>query len=191
MNYSTLLQRSTDFGQYATVLNASYPDELERPLLFSLIQQLWDRSDPNGYAQHMTTSPYPNTPAHMVLMQTAVGDHQVANVAADVEARTIGAQMRRDPVAPGRSNDVEPVLRDRPHRPSQLAARSTSRGTPARRFNTLAPNANTPPVESASNQDPHGVPRRTPAAQQQKSDHLRGGGTITDRCGGGPCQGVP
>ena len=44
MNYSTLLQRSTDFSQYAAVMNASYPDELERPLLFSLIQQLWDRS---------------------------------------------------------------------------------------------------------------------------------------------------
>ncbi len=108
MNYSTLLQRSTDFSQYATVLSTSYPDELQRPLLFSLLQQLWDRSDPNGYAQHMTTDPYPNTPSHTVLMQSAVGDHQVANVAADVEARTIGAKLRGNPVDAGRSNDVRP-----------------------------------------------------------------------------------
>jgi hypothetical protein len=108
MNYSTLLQRSTDFSQYATLMDASYPDELERPLLFSLIQQLWDRSDPNGYAWHMTTDPYPGTPAHTVLMQSAVGDHQVANVAADVEARTIGAKIRASPVDPGRSHDAEP-----------------------------------------------------------------------------------
>ena len=106
MNYSTLLQRSTDFAEYGEVLYASYPKEIERPMLFSLIQQLWDRSDPNGYAHHMTSDPYPNTPPHSVLMQTAVGDHQVANVAADVEARTIGAAIRANPVDPGRSNDA-------------------------------------------------------------------------------------
>ena len=149
MNYSTLLQRSVDFDQYGEVLYASYPKEIERPLLFSLIQQLWDRSDPNGYAQHMTLSPYPNTPLHSVLMQTAVGDHQVANVAADVEARTIGAQVREHPVAPGRSNDVAPFfpllhvlnfpLEDRWsfYEPWDAGAA----------FNTLSPNQNTPPVE--------------------------------------------
>ena len=190
MNYSTLLQRSTDFAEYATVLYGSYPDELERPLLFSLIQQLWDRSDPNGYAQHMTSEPYPDTPAHTVLLQSAVGDHQVANVAADVEARTIGAKLRSTPVAPGRSNDVTPfygIARTTfPSAGSVYEPWDAGAG-----YNALAPNSNTPPVTSAENQDPHGVPRRTPAAQDQKSDHLKTGGTITDHCAGGPCQGVP
>ena len=131
MNYSTLLQRSTDFSQYATVLYASYPDEIERPLLFSLIQQLWDRSDPNGYAQHMTTSPYPNTPPHVVLMQSAVGDHQVANVAADVEARTIGATMRATPGRRGAATTSARSTRSRA-RACPAAGRSTSRGTRAR-----------------------------------------------------------
>jgi hypothetical protein len=58
-------------------------------------------------------------------------------------------------------------------------------------FNALAPSGNTPPVTSEENQDPHGVPRRTAAAQDEKSDHLRADGTITDHCAGGPCQGVP
>ncbi|MEO8690687.1 MAG: hypothetical protein ABI611_21025 [Solirubrobacteraceae bacterium] len=190
MNYSTLLQRSTDFSQYATVLYTSYPNEIERPLLFSLLQQLWDRSDPNGYAQHMTTSPYPGTPPHTVLMQSAVGDHQVANVAADVEARTIGARIRATPVDPGRSRDVQPfyaiartgfATNGSVYEPWDAGAG----------FNALAPNGNTPPVNSASNQDPHGVPRRTPAAQDQKAGHLRPGGSIADHCAGHACHGVP
>jgi hypothetical protein len=188
MNYSTLLQRSTDFEEYSIPMYASYPDEVERPLLFSLIQQLWDRSDPNGYAQHMTSDPYPDTPPHTVLMQTAVGDFQVANVAADVEARTIGAAIREHPVEPGRSNDVRPFAGIA--RTGFPTARSVYEPWDAgAAFNPLAPNSNTPPGESG--QDPHGVPRRTPAAQDQKSDHLRVGGTVTDHCAGGPCHGVP
>jgi hypothetical protein len=193
MNYSTLLTRSVDFDQYGEVLYASYPKEIERPLLFSLIQQLWDRSDPNGYAQHMTTMPYPNTPVHTVLMQTAVGDHQVANVAADVMARTIGAEIRDDPVAPGRSNDVLPFagIATVPAFPPVWSTSVYEPWDAGADFNSLAPNANVPPDASAENQDPHGVPRRTPAAQQQKADHLQVDGAITDRCAGGPCQGVP
>jgi hypothetical protein len=190
MNYSTLLQRSTDFGQYAAVMNTSYPDELERPLLFSLIQQLWDRSDPNGYAQHMTTDPYPGTPQHVVLMQSAVGDHQVANVAADVEARTIGARIRANPVDPGRSHDVNPFYAiGRTGFPTSGSVYEPWDAGAS--FNALAPAANTPPVTSDANQDPHGVPRRTPAAQDQKSQHMRLDGSITDHCAGGPCQSAP
>ena len=166
------------------MLYTSYPDEIERPLLFSLIQQLWDRSDPNGYAQHMTTDPYPDTPAHTVLMQSAVGDHQVAKVAADVEARTIGAKIRATPVDPGRSNDVLPFFAigrtgfptaSPVYEPWDAGAGVTP----------LAPNANVPP--GAAGADPHGHPRRTAAAQDQKSGHLRIGGTIADHCAGAPC----
>ena len=63
MNYSTLLRRSVDFDQYAVVLYQNYPNELERPLILSLIQTLWDRGEANGYAHHMTGDPLPNTPA--------------------------------------------------------------------------------------------------------------------------------
>ena len=62
MNYSLLLTRSIDFDPFAPVLYPAYPDELTRPLLLSLIQTLWDRGEPNGYAQHMTDDPYPQHP---------------------------------------------------------------------------------------------------------------------------------
>ncbi len=61
MNYSTLLRRSVDFDQYAQVLYANYPNELERPLILSLIQNLWDRGEANGYAHHMTRRPVRRT----------------------------------------------------------------------------------------------------------------------------------
>jgi hypothetical protein len=106
MNYSTLLSRSTDSGQYLDIpdigLWANYPGLERRPLILSLMQLLWDRGEGNGYAQHMTDDPLPNTPEHHVLLQLAYGDHQVSNVAAEVQARTIGAQVHTPELDPGR-----------------------------------------------------------------------------------------
>jgi hypothetical protein len=106
MNYSTLLSRSTDSGQYLDIpgigLWANYPGLERRPLILSLMQLLWDRGEGNGYAQHMTDDPLPDTPEHHVLLQAAYGDHQVSNVAAEVQARTIGAQVHTPELDPGR-----------------------------------------------------------------------------------------
>ncbi|HEY6654258.1 MAG TPA: hypothetical protein VI028_09045, partial [Solirubrobacterales bacterium] len=87
MNYSVLLPRSVDYDEFALILNSSYTDELSRPLILSLIQMLWDRGEPNGYAHRMTSDPLPGNPAHKVLMNVALGDHQVTNFQSDVEAR--------------------------------------------------------------------------------------------------------
>jgi hypothetical protein len=110
MNYSTLLQRSTDFGRgtddectralggdlpsYACLVYKAYPSEADRQVVLALMQMLWDRGEADGYAWHMTTDPLPNTPKHHVLMSLGFGDHQVSNWAAAVEARTIGARLR-------------------------------------------------------------------------------------------------
>ena len=63
MNYSVLLNRSIDFDPFFDILNDSYPDPLTQRLGLSMIQMLWDRSDPNGYAYRMTDRPLDNTPA--------------------------------------------------------------------------------------------------------------------------------
>jgi hypothetical protein len=102
MNYSTLLQRSTDFDTYALILYRAYPRQIDRQLILSLIQMLWDRAESDGYAHHMTTHPYKNTPAHEVLMTPAFGDHQVTNWATDVMMRTVGVSIRTPEVDPGR-----------------------------------------------------------------------------------------
>ena len=81
---------------------SSYPNEAARPLVLDLMQMLWDRGEPDGYAERMTSDPLPDTPAHQVLMNVALGDHQVTNYQSDVEARTIGACAHGPVLYPGR-----------------------------------------------------------------------------------------
>ena len=203
MNYSTLLRRSVDFDTYANGdfegvqapagLYQNYPDELERPLVLSLIQLLWDRGESNGYAQHMTTDPLPNSPQHQVLLHPAFGDHQVANVSADVEARTIGASAYRPALYAGRSPDVTPLfgIPTAPLSgftgsaivywdggPPGRVVEDEERGTPA------PPTSNVPPREG---KDPHSYPRSDAKARMQKSEFLKIGGTLFNPCGTGPC----
>ncbi len=199
MNYSTLLQRSVDFTAYAEgkLLGAvsdsladvdtpfglydNYPNELERPLLFALLQMLWDRGEANGYARHITTDPLPNTPAHTVLLHEAFGDHQVANITTEVETRTIGGSIYQPALAPGRHSDVNPYF-GIPAIPSFPFAGSAlvvwDAGTPT------PPTTNTP---NFAGSDPHGKPRSEPAARQQKSEFLKPNGGVIDVCGGAPC----
>ncbi len=79
-----------------------YPDETTRPLVLGLMQMLWDRGEPDGYAERMTCNPLPDTPGHQVLMDVAFGDHQVTDYQADVEARTVGASAHRPVLYKGR-----------------------------------------------------------------------------------------
>jgi hypothetical protein len=183
MNYSLLLTRSTDFAAYSLILYPSYPKELERPLVLALIQMLWDRSDPNGYAHHMTTDPLPNTPQHTVLIHEAFGDHQVANIATEVEARTIGASIHKPAIAAGRNSDVTPYygipgIPSYPFDGSGIVVWDSGAVPP--------PTTNTSP--SPMTHDPHPDPRNSPDARQQKSDFLQSpGGVVNDVCSGLPC----
>ena len=181
MNYSTLLRRSVDYDQYKIGFNASYLDELDRTFVYSWIQILWDRGETNGYAHHLTKDPYPNTPNHVVLLHEAFGDHQVANVATEVEARTIGAQIVQPALAPGRHSDLYPFdgiepITIFPHAGSAFVVWDSGTPTP--------PTGNVPPTAGS---DPHGRPRSTPAARVQKAQFLSPAGGVIDVCGGNPC----
>jgi hypothetical protein len=193
MNYSTLLPRSVDFNTLRTLNNLAYGDELERPVIYGLVQLMWDRAEADGYAHHMTSDPLPNTPAHEVLMHVALGDHQVAPISADVEARTIGAFTNRPGIDPGRSFEVDPLwgiptipsFATTPFAGSAIIYWDSGPFTAANPGGTpVPPTQNLPPTIG---QDPHEFPRRSPAARQQKSDFLRIDGRVTDQCGGGPC----
>ena len=197
MGYSTLLTRSIDFDAYSGILYPSYPDELSRPLLLSLVQMLWDRSEPNGYAHVMTDNPLPNTPAHKVLLNVALGDHQVTNWQADVEARTIGASIRTPIVYDGRWPGVDvgwgiDPITSYPFTGSAIVywdggpTRANPAPPPAEIGTDVPPLANVP---NTSGQDPHSLPRNDPKEQQMVSDFLRPDAisSITDTCLGMPC----
>ena len=196
MNYSTLLNRSSDWevpGVYSVPLYAMFPNKIEEQLVMGLIQMLWDRAEADGYAQHMTTDPLPNTPTHQVLMHAAFGDFQVTNFAAETEARTIGARFL-DTSLPI-TNQVTGVARywglagafglqpfDRdvngavlPWNGSALVYWDSG--------NLPPPNWNVPPATNGG--DPHEDPRRDPRGGDQKRDFWLSG-LINDVIPGGP-----
>ena len=195
MNYAVLLERSSDYkaraGEvgYSTALEASYPDAAERALILSLTQMLWDRGDSNGYALHLTKDPLPNTPAHEVLLQVGYGDHQVANVTADVMARSGGMTVLRPALEPGRSVDVQPYygIPSTPGFPYTGSAMTVFDIGPIRTEGTSTvgtgspPTTNTPPRDG---QDPHEAPRRSLCGNQQKAAFLDVAGVVTDPCPG-------
>ncbi len=116
MDYGNLLlARSTDFTTFSTFLGLYYKDPSLYPVILDLLDQLWDRSDPDGYAPYMTSHPLPGTPSHQVLMQVAYGDFQVSMYAgarrgADSRSLRVSAGGRSGPVA-----RQQPVLRDPGH----------------------------------------------------------------------------
>jgi len=191
-NYSTLLQRSSDFVQFAPVMNNAYPDPIDRQLGLSMIQVLWDRAEANGYTQHLTRDPLPGTPRKNVILLEAFGDHQVSNIATETEARTIGARLRTPALDLGRSLDRVPfwgipTIRRFPYDGSALVLLDTgplrtvggqTLGTPP------APITNTPPN---TGNDPHGAGGDEPWVYTMVDAFFQPHGVVIDPCAGRPC----
>src|SRR3954451_6964066 len=190
MNYSTLLTRSTDFGdgqpptsggiQYAWPIYQAYPQRNERQLLFSIMQMLWDRAEPDGYAQHMTADPYPDTPAHQVMLMAAYGDHQVSNLTAETEARTVGAKiLKPDMLRPWRSWEQNPWPGLEPIK--SFPARNTSVFTIWDGGSRPVPLSNVA-QDNAKDDAPHEWGRNPVAARTMKSAFLSFDSTVIDTC---------
>lgn len=179
VNYSTLLNRSVDFDDFQLVLDPAFPDKLNQATVLLLIQMLWDRGEGNGYVNHYRT-PLPGLNQKVGLLQGALGDFQVANVALDVMARSMGASVggAADEV---RSTDVQPfwgIERIESYPFDGSATMMFDSATP------LPPITNTPPRDGA---DPHEDVRRAAAAYDQIAAFLAVDGTVVDTCDGGPC----
>ena len=185
MNYSTLLDRSVDFDRFGVVFDPNYPDWVDRQLAILLAQMLWDRGENDGYAQHLTGNPYRRTPSHRVMLYEAFGDHQVANVATEVMARTIDAELRIPALAPGRSPDRQPFW-----------GIDTTRRLPDSHgsylvvwdFGTPAPPLGNVPNRAGT--DPHGQGRDQLEVLTVAATFLEQG-RLVDTCAGGPCQTLP
>lgn len=181
MGYNLLLRRSVDFDRFAGPFEANYPDRVGQAVALELLEQLWDRGENTAYAEHVTRAPYPGTNGpKTVLMLEAFGDHQVANVATEKLARTLGVGRRAPTLAAGRSADVAPFfgiapLPSLPHLGSGLVVWDF--GTP------------TPPASETPNRagdDPHGKLASVPPALSLVASFIEQG-TIVDVCNGLPC----
>ena len=144
----------------------------------------------------MTDDPYPNTPAHTVLLHMAYGDHQVANIGTEVEARTIGATLRPPGARPGpqhrrgaRSTAIEPIRRY-PYRGSALVVWDIGPLRPP-----AAASGSAGCDGTASPDHEHGAaPRPRPARDHRPRAHRAAlqfsrfiDGELIDVCGDAPC----
>jgi hypothetical protein len=195
---------------YACLVYKAYPNEADRQVVFALMQMLWDRGEADGYAWHMTTDPYRNTPPHHVLMSLGFGDHQVSNWAAAVEARTIGAHLRTpalDETDRGADADYRyfgriPAIVGYPFDGSVITVwdsgpiRADDEGVPCKRGTAAPLLVNLPvfadcpagkPVAEWGGHDPHEEPRNTVANRAMKAAFLAPHGVVTDQCTAAPC----
>lgn len=99
--WTQMIQRNIIWPFLNLFLTTNYSDDpLEILKLLSLIQTYFDFVDPISFAPYVVKSPLPNTPQKMVLIQEAIGDAQVPNLATEMLARTMGIPALKPLVYP-------------------------------------------------------------------------------------------
>jgi hypothetical protein len=136
INYSILLERSLDWPVYQTTLFGAYPDELDNVIVINLMQNQWDRTEPTGVADVLLGEGFPGTPSKTVLMQMAIADDEVSNLATEYQARTMNV----------------PVLMPSPYVPQGLQTTTQITGSALVIYDfglgPTIPATNTPPPEN-------------------------------------------
>jgi hypothetical protein len=179
MNYSLLLPRSVDFDTYEAVFIPAYENPLERELLVSVIQMLWDSGEGAGYVRHVVSDPLPNTQEKDVLMHVAFGDWQVTELSAMIAARTMGVPIHRPVTADGRSLELRPGwgIDSLDYAVDTSALVIWDSGSDPIPLEQIAPR---------TSRDPHSDPRNDVDVRRQKGAFLFDGELI-DICNDEPC----
>jgi hypothetical protein len=168
--YHLLLTRSHDFEPFFQLFKTMYPDPAHISYWLALIQTLWDEAEGSGYAPAMIADPLPGAPAKTTLSQVAIGDAQVTTLGAQFIARGHGASFIGQPVREAWGIPT-------------VAGPTTSSVYVEWDYGLDEPVVNHPP---SADTDPHELPRRERAAQDQIA-HFFATGEILDFCEG-PCQ---
>jgi len=170
--YSVLLDRSNDFTTFFDLLNVGYGSEMDIQFIIDLIDLLWFRTEPGGYVSYINQNMLENTPSHQVLINCAIGDHQVTPLGAEFIARTIGAQSLEA------VNEEVYGIQDAPSGFSGSGIVIWNFGLPP------APLTDTPDNLGT---DPHGELRYV-QAEQDMTDQFFRTGVVNQLCpDGGPC----
>lgn len=172
MPYNLLLSRSVDFDPFFDIISAEYPDKRQQMFVLDLTDMLWERTEPAGFAPYVLTNLLPGSIEHQVLINDAVGDHQVTTLGAHVMARTMGM--------PHVDTGIRPIwgLETVPGPVQGSAIVEYDFGLPPE------------PVENLPQRacgDPHGKVRKLPEFQQQLDTFLRTG-SIENFCANGICK---
>ncbi|MFO0554931.1 MAG: hypothetical protein U0271_41525 [Polyangiaceae bacterium] len=93
-SWSTMLTRSIVFPPVKAFIELNYPDPLDLAFLMTVAQLRFDHSDPANVTRLMFKEPLPDAPANrVVLLQEAIGDSQVPNLATDILVRAMGVKL--------------------------------------------------------------------------------------------------
>ena len=182
INFSCLLQRSTQFGRFEDLLvGIGLTDPMWTILGVQLLHELWVSSDPAGYATHITSDPFPGSGApSRILMTPAWLDKQVSNQCTEISART----LRLSNLADG---SIVSGLQGIPDEDGPLDSAYVMYDTGS--FDLFNP-AHEPFIPPLANLipsgvcDPHGPRPRIPASIMQLTNFLRPGGVVENFCNG-------
>jgi len=168
--YSLMIQRSVNWNQFFPAIRNAYGDRVDQHLLMALWQPLFDDSEGSGtaYAQG-SHDPLPGTQKKHLLMEIAVGDSQVSNLAAEIQARTMNI-----PLLVPSALDVWGLDTTTGGADNAIAFWDLGREKP--------PETNATPAED---NDVHGDIRKLPQNQEQTDTFLKTG-KAENPCGG-PC----
>lgn len=189
INFSCLLQRSTQFSSYdQLLLGIGITDPMDAILGLGLLHELWVGGEPAGYARHITSDPLPGSgEAKRILMTPAWLDKQVSNQCTEIAART----LQLPNLAPGSLQRGLPGIPDL-EGPLDSAYVMYDSGA----FDIFDP-AHQPFIPPLSNLipsgvcDPHGARPAIPAGIRQLVDFLRPDGQIENFCDGDCDAGIP
>jgi hypothetical protein len=183
-----LIPRTQGIGDFGTEQDLVYPDPSAQPLMLDLMQQLWDRGDPDGYVQQLISHQLPGTLPHQVLMQIAYGDEYVPMYAGAAEARTAGVDAYTPALDPDRAADANLFWGLAPVSSSPFAGSLIELWDLGPGLVRSPPVASEkPPPDEPPYINPHQSIMYSPAALAQTSDFLTADGAFVDVCNGAPC----
>ncbi len=191
MNFSMLARRSNAWNQFSLAFDPAYPDPVHKPLVWSVIQMLYDRGENNGYVNHVTADPLPGSTATRVLIHLALGDKTVSETTGEILARSMDVPRHTPTVVSGRHVAVEPYINIEaisgdPWDGSGLVVWDSGPFPVAGHDGT--PLQSTTNVFNPDGYNTHGMPFAQRAARDQKAAFWRTG-TVVNVCGGEACYG--
>jgi hypothetical protein len=189
INFSVLLQRSTQLSDFETLLELI---GLNEPMVYALglglLHEMWVNAEPAGYIRHVTglvEDPLPDLEGEAmdgkrILMTVAWLDKQVSNQASEIAARSLGIPSLQGSLLQGLAG-----IPDQPEGPSGLDSALVFYDVGS--FDVFDP-AYDPYIPPLSNEipseacDPHGRRFTIPASIDQLLEFLRPGGTVRNFC---------
>jgi hypothetical protein len=197
VDYSLLIPRSNNWQTYGPIIASGYPGAVQELLVLALLQQQWDRAEGSGYAAHLTDDPLPGTPEHRVIIEVALGDHQVTQVGSEIGARTAGVPVWTPTFGDGRTLRTDPPFgmetAGAGDDPSSVMIVFDSGALPTP-IGSVSPDRSDAwlaecalDAESVPCHDPHEDPRRDVDVQRLRNTFFATG-RIEDVCSGAPCE---